>query len=249
MLFRSERDDPATAAADRPARANGKPPGKPGLQPRRWWLLFVVIAIVNIVVTRVFFPEPAALAVSYTFFKQQVEAGNVASVTSAGDALHGRFRTAVTYPPSPAAAGGTAPAAARDPARTSTKFKTQRPVFADPGLEALLERHGVVIEATDESRPSWFSILISFGPTLLLIAAFVWVSRRAAAGGGMLGLGRSRAKRYSADQPQVTFDDVAGIDEAENELIEIVDFLKNPAKYQRLGGTVPKGVQIGRAHV
>ena len=68
--------------------------------------------------------------------------------------------------------------------------------------------------------------------------------RAAAAGGGLFGLGRSRAKRYSEAQPKVTFDDVAGIDEAENELIEIVDFLKNPAKYQRLGGTVPKGVLL-----
>ncbi len=72
------------------------------------------------------------------------------------------------------------------------------------------------------------------------------MSRRAAAaaGGGLFGLGRSRAKRYSEEQPKVTFDDVAGIDEAENELVEIVDFLKNPAKYQRLGGTVPKGVLL-----
>jgi ATP-dependent metalloprotease FtsH len=81
---------------------------------------------------------------------------------------------------------------------------------------------------------------------LLLIGAFVWISRRtaAAAGSGLFGLGRSRAKRYSEEQPKVTFEDVAGIDEAENELIEIVDFLKNPAKYQRLGGTVPKGVLL-----
>jgi cell division protease FtsH len=124
-------------------------------------------------------------------------------------------------------------------------FKTQRPVFADPGLEGLLEEKSVVIEAVDESGSSWFTLLVGFGPTVLLIGAFVWVSRRAAtAGGGLFSLGRSRAKRYSEEQPKVTFDDVAGIDEAENELIEIVDFLKNPAKYQRLGGTVPKGVLL-----
>ena len=104
----------------------------------------------------------------------------------------------------------------------------------------------MVIKAADESGLSWFKLLVGFGPTLLLIGAFVWISRRAAAaaGGGLFGLGRSRAKRYSEEQPKVTFDDVAGIDEAENELIEIVDFLKNPAKYQRLGGTVPKGVLL-----
>jgi cell division protease FtsH len=126
------------------------------------------------------------------------------------------------------------------------QFKTRRPVFADQDLEKRLEAHGVVIKAENEDGLSWFWLLVGFGPTLLLIGAFVWISRRtaAAAGGGLFGLGRSRAKRYGEDQPKVTFEDVAGIDEAENELIEIVDFLKNPAKYQRLGGTVPKGVLL-----
>ena len=87
----------------------------------------------------------------------------------------------------------------------------------------------MAVTAVDESASSWLKLLVSFGPTLLLIAAFVWISGRAAAraGGGLFSLGRSRAKRYSELQPTVTFDDVAGIDDAENELIKIVDFLKN----------------------
>jgi cell division protease FtsH len=126
------------------------------------------------------------------------------------------------------------------------QFRTRRPTFADQDLEKRLDDQGVVIRAEDEDGLSWFKLLVGFGPTLLLIGAFVWISRRAAAaaGGGLFGLGRSRAKRYSEEQSRVTFEDVAGIDEAENELIEIVDFLKNPAKYQRLGGTVPKGVLL-----
>jgi cell division protease FtsH len=156
----------------------------------------------------------------------------------------------VTYPPqkSPAPTGNAPaqPSADQPKARTSMQFKTRRPVFADQDLEKRLEAHGVVIKAENEDGLSWFWLLVGFGPTLLLIGAFVWISRRtaAAAGGGLFGLGRSRAKRYGEDQPKVTFEDVAGIDEAENELIEIVDFLKNPAKYQRLGGTVPKGVLL-----
>jgi cell division protease FtsH len=108
------------------------------------------------------------------------------------------------------------------------------------------EEQGVVIKALDQSGPAWFPLLVSFGPTLLLIAGFVWLNRRAAAGGGggLFGLGKSRAKRYSEAQPTVTFDDVAGIDEAENELTESVDFLKYPAKYQRLDGSMPKGVLL-----
>jgi cell division protease FtsH len=184
----------------------------------------------------VLFPEPVLLSIPYTFFKEQVQQGNVEDVTSQGDAIQGRLKTEMTYPPS------------GPNARTGDRFKTQRPAFADPGLERLLDEKGVVINARplDEGRPFWQNLLLGFGPTMLLIGAFVWLSARAAAGGGggIFGLGRSRAKRYSEEQPTVTFDDVAGIDEAENELVEIVDFLKNPEKYQRLGGTVPKGVLL-----
>jgi cell division protease FtsH len=89
--------------------------------------------------------------------------------------------------------------------------------------------------------------LLSFGPTLLLLGGFVWLNSRAASmgGGGIFGLGQSRARRYEADdQQRITFDDVAGIDEVEAELAEIVDFLKQPDKYQRLGGSIPKGVLL-----
>ena len=198
---------------------------------------------------RLLFPEPSSITIPYSLFKEQVEAGNVGDVTSTGDSIQGSFKKEVTYPPprlEPPRAE--APPEARSSAiepRTSMQFRTQRPAFADSGLEKTLEGKGVTVEALDESVSSWFELLVGFGPTLLLIAAFVWMSRRAAtAGGGLFGLGRSRAKRFSEAQPKVTFEDVAGIDEAENELLEIVDFLKNPAKYQRLGGTVPKGVLL-----
>src|SRR6202008_3635898 len=90
----------------------------------------------------------------------------------------------------------------------------------------------------------------SFGPGLLFIAFYFWMFRRAGqqAGGmgaGLLGIGKSKARRYAQEtEAKVAFDDVAGIDEAENELVEIVDFLKDPPKYTRLGGTAPKGVLL-----
>ncbi len=234
---------PSTSAKDSPASQRS-------IRPRPSWLIFVALMIVNYLAMQAFFPEPASITIPYTFFKQQVQTGNVVEVTGVGDSIRGIFKTEVTYPsaasqPPSAATPGAGPADQRTP-RRATHFQTQRPVFADPGLEALLEEKGVVIKALDDSGPSWFKLLVGFGPTLLLIGAFVWITRRAAAagGGGLFGLGRSRAKRYSEEQPKVTFDDVAGIDEAENELIEIVDFLKNPTKYQRLGGTMPKGVLL-----
>jgi cell division protease FtsH len=246
------------ATSNTPARPTGPPSGPPApgargptpnLQPRPWWMLFLVVMAMNFLLMRACFPEPPSISVPYTFFKKQVEAGNVVSVTGVGESIQGVFANEVSYPPAETKKPETpTPTWLRfdEGPRSSKRFQTWRPAFADPGLETLLEAKGVVIDAKDETGSTWFKVVVGFGPTLLLIAAFVWISRRAAAagGGGMFGLGRSRAKRYSETQPKVTFEDVAGIDEAENELIEIVDFLKNPAKYQRLGGTMPKGVLL-----
>jgi len=92
------------------------------------------------------------------------------------------------------------------------------------------------------------SVLLGFGPVILIVALFVWMARRAGAGGGGLtGLGafaRSRARRVEAGEQRVTFRDVAGIDESKHELLEVVDFLKNPERYQRLGGRIPRGVLL-----
>src|SRR5213082_3012499 len=191
--------------------------------------------LANWALMRAFAPEPSYVNIPYTLFKEQVQAGNVEEVTSQGDAIQGTFKKEVTYP-------------REGPnASTALRFKTLLPAFANPGLETLLEEKGVVINARplDEGWPLWQNLLLGFGPTLLLIVGFVWMNQRMMASGrGLFGLTRSRAKRYSEAEPKVTFDDVAGIDDAENELVEIVDFLKNPAKYQRLGGTVPKGVLL-----
>ena len=133
-----------------------------------------------------------------------------------------------------------------------TSFTTTLPSFVDPGLEAFLIDHGVEISAKpiEEGGSPWATLLFSFGPGLLFIGFYVWMFRRAAQqaggmGGGLMGIGKSKARRYDQEtDAKVTFDDVAGIDEAENELVEIVDFLKDPPKYTRLGGTAPKGVLL-----
>ena len=240
---------------DAPSNAQ-KPPSVPPpphqtiqqrLRPQLWWVLMLGVLGLNLFVTHVLHPEPTAIVIPYSVFKQQVAAGNVAEVLSVRDEIRGLLKTEVTYPPAvstvPIPGSGSD---VRPPPVTSTHFRTQRPAFADLSLEALLEEHGVVIHAEDNESPL-ATLLLSFGPTLLLLFGFFWLSRRAAtmSGGGVFGLGRSGAKRFKEEaQPAVTFDDVAGIDEAEAELIEIVDFLKAPEKYHRLGGTVPKGVLL-----
>src|SRR5208283_3684666 len=245
----AQRDSISQRSARKTDNESTKDSRPAAIRPRPWWLVFLLLLLINYLVTQTFFGEPSAITIPYTFFKQQVQAGNVTEVTGIGDTIRGTFKNQVTYPPRSEPSADkekTARAAEEGPPVSSTRFKTQRPVFADPGLEQLLDQKGVVVNALDENGPSWLKLVIGFGPTLLLIAAFVWLTWRAAAagGGGIFGLGRSRAKRYSEEQPKVTFADVAGIDEAQNELIEIVDFLKNPDKYQRLGGTMPKGVLL-----
>jgi cell division protease FtsH len=94
-------------------------------------------------------------------------------------------------------------------------------------------------EPLDTGPPWWQELLFGFGPTLLLLALGFWLLRRAAAAGGLASFGRSGARRYDAVRSErVTFADVAGIDEAKEELAEVVDFLRNPAKYRRLGGRI-----------
>ena len=146
--------------------------------------------------------------------------------------------------PKPEGSGAEAP-------RAVTTFGTTLPSFRDPGLEEFLIDHGVEISAKpiQEGASAWTTLLFGFGPALLLIGFYVWMFRRAQGGGGLggglMGIGKSKARRYDQEQnTKVTFDDVAGIDEAENELVEIVDFLKDPPKYTRLGGTAPKGVLL-----
>jgi cell division protease FtsH len=251
----------STNATERDPTPSGRPPDEqrrtpgPGekstMPPRRSWLWFALILLANFLLVRFLFPGPEApVEVPYTFFKEEVRAGNVEAIYSQGDTIEGRFEEPVTYPPKGEA--GSEPGST--PSRTSKTFTTVLPSFVDPGLEELLIENGVEISAEpiQEGGGWWQTLLFAFGPALLLIGGYIWLYRRAqqqggggGLGGGLTGVGRSRARRYDQEsETRVTFDDVAGIDEAENELVEIVDFLKDPNKYTRLGGAAPKGVLL-----
>ena len=168
------------------------------------------------------------------FFLEQVRANNVADIRSKGTAIQGTFLHAVHFP-----------ASAHDTARL---FETQIPAFADTNaLSRLLVGHNVVINAEplDRGAPWWENLLFGFGPTLLFLLLLFALLRRVGRGAGVLGsFGRARARRYQPTAGRVTFADVAGIDEAEAELVEIVDFLRNPDRYRRLGGRTPHGVLL-----
>jgi cell division protease FtsH len=220
------------------------------MPPRRAWLWFLFILLANYLLMRGLFPDAdQPVKVPYTLFKQEVSHDNVAAIYTRGEIISGRFAKAVNYTPSKAASVGGAVGEPRD----VHNFTTIVPAFVDPGLEALLIEHGVEISAApiQQGRGALGTLLFGFGPALLLIGFYVWLYRRAqqggGPGGGLMGIGRSRARRYDQEQGamgRVTFEDVAGIDEAENELVEIVDFLRDPKKYSRLGGAAPKGVLL-----
>lgn len=288
--------EPTSPSGNRPA-SEGAPAKMP---PRRTWLWFVLILVLNYLLMRGLFPsDTEPVKVPYTLFKQEVANNNVAAIYSRGESIMGRFVRSVTYPqPAPAAteaavttqsaagqttnrppatpnAGNANPApgkpasekspggvgasgksirerlvmSAQEP-REVHHFTTTLPAFVDPGLEAFLIGHHVEISAEpiQQGRSSLATLLYGFGPAILIIGFYVWLYRRAAQqGGGMgglMGIGRSQARRYDQAQGRVTFADVAGIDEAENELVEVVDFLRDPQKYSRLGGAAPKGVLL-----
>jgi len=232
-----------------PGPSNGKTQaGRSTRLPPNLWLWLLVVAAANFLISRYFVPRPdAPLTVSYTAFKEQVIEGNVASIYSRGASIEGRFVTAITYPPTDRK-GPQAPGKEAETPRTGSEFKTTLPAFVDPGLEALLIAHGVEISAVpiQGGGNPILTILLDFGPAVLIVAFYVWMYRRQQGGmGGIMGIGKSTAHRYDSERDtKVTFADVAGIDDAEKELAEIVDFLKEPKKYTRLGGTAPKGVLL-----
>ena len=132
--------------------------------------------------------------------------------------------------------------------KPTTRFRTEIPAFANnDALTELLQRKRVVVNAQplDTGGPWWQNLLLGFGPTLLFIFLLFWLMRRAGNVQNVLGsFGRSRARRYQPSGDRVTFEDVAGIDEAKAELTEVVDFLRHPEKYRKLGGRIPHGVLL-----
>ena len=243
---------PSGSPPDEPRRASGREKENTA-PPDRSWVWFALILLANLLLFRFLVPgTEASVEVPYTSFKEEVRAGNVEAIYDSEDYVEGRFEEPVTYPPKGEAGSEAGTEPGPTTSRTSRMFTTVLPSFVDPGLEELLIDNGVEISAEPirEGGSLWQTLLFGFGPALLLIGVFVWLSRRAAQGGGGVGgalsnVGRSRARRYDQEsETRVTFDDVAGIEEAENELVEIVAFLKDREKYTRLGGTAPKGVLL-----
>ncbi len=168
-------------------------------------------------------------------FLAQLRAGNVDTINAKGETVQGTFTHTVPLPDG-------------DETVKTTLFSTEVPTFANADeLAALLEAKHVQVNAQPpgQDRPFLETLILSLGPALLIVALLLFVLRRAGGGGGaMLGFGRSTARRTSPDEQQITFRDVAGIDEAKEELAQIVEFLRDPSRYLRLGARIPHGILL-----
>jgi len=209
-----------------------------------WWLVLAGLLIWNLL-TYINRGAQVIVSIPYSTFVEQVKAGNISSVKIQGNQITGNFVTALTWPrPTP---GATSTGNATQTSPQSYKdFKTLFPdSVGDPNLLTLLEQQGVEVQVSNPS-PSWLSLFLTYGlPLLLLLVVAVWIGRQAMQSRqGLFSFGRSRARQASPDQPKVTFQDVAGANEAKQDLQEVVDFLSHPKKYHDLGARIPRGVLL-----
>jgi cell division protease FtsH len=183
-----------------------------------FWMVLVVIGVVIWNFSTQL--RPGDKPIAFSEFMSSVDTGQIAKVTITGNEIRGTTKGA-----------------------TENNFRTYSPTY-DNLVPRLLEK-GIEIEVKPESPSAWTSLLYSWAPILLMIGFWIFLMRQMQSGGNKaLSFGKSKARLSSSSQKKVTFKDVAGVDEAKEELNEIIEFLREPQKFQKLGGRIPKGVLL-----
>jgi cell division protease FtsH len=219
-----------------------QPPGRPFLplgQRSRWGWLFWVFLLV-IVIGYVMFQSRAAAApqIAYSDFKSLVQKGQVAAITIKGQEISGTFKSKQEIK-----------TVSGETKKDVLSFKTIKPTIEDPELITLLQDNGVTVKGQVQGGNQWLGTLLILGlPWLLILGYFVYARRKAQGQvfgrGGLFGVGMSPAKRYTRTMSRTTFDDVAGLENAKKDLEEIIDYLKNPGRFMKMGADIPKGILL-----
>ncbi len=222
-----------------------QPVQKKQTTPWIWWILAIILLMWNVYL---FLPKSSPkIDIPYSQFISQVNTGNIANIQVSGSEISGKF-----VKPFPGPLPTLAPSQTASPDATPISptlyndFVTTFPdVQGDPNFMALLEKNNVVVNVSPPPNPIVSLLLSSVLPLLLFVVVIVWLGRRTMMGqSGITNIGRSKAREYNLDHPEVTFNDVAGVDEAKQELLEVVDFLRRPDKYHKLGARIPRGVLL-----
>jgi len=201
-----------------------------------WILISIGLWLAFVTLLNFFNPGQGTEQLTYTAFKEKVQAGEIASVTIKGSKISGTYTVKDS--------GETADSGNRP----QPGFETIIPSVGDSSLLKFLEEHEVTIAAKEEEKSIFWSIVISMLPWLLIIGFFVYSSRkmseRLTGADSPFSFGKSKAKLYTKSKVATTFKDVAGLDNAKQELMEVVDFLRTPEKYHALGAELPKGILL-----
>ena len=216
-------------------KRQGNPSDSPKRLPRRALpntIFWIALAAIVVIAFYAYGPSSSSKAqeASYSGFLQEVKDGNVVSVEIKNQDIKGTLVQPKSLEPG------------ADP---SNKFITKLPPIDDPTLLPILTEKGVMVTAKSSGNSLLFTLLINFLPVLLFIGLLYFIYRQSRnAQQNALGFGKSTARLYREEMTKVSFKDVAGIEESKQELMEVVDFLKNPEKYRKLGGKLPKGVLL-----